>query len=384
MTEISRRNVITAAAAGGLVATASSNAFAETPQPSFGPAPAPLAGAQLPSFRFPLGTQTAKTTDGGWGKEATAAEFPVSEKIAGVLMQLVAGGLRELHWHANAAEWAYVLKGHCRVTTIDPQGHWEVADFGPGDVWYFPRGHGHSIQGLGPDECLFLLVFDNGYFSEYGTFSVSDWIAHTPPEVLQKNFGVPAQTFANFPKGEVYIVKGPVPPPLPPDLAPGSANPGALTHRYRLLAQRAAEFPGGSVRIVSEREFPISTTMTGALMRIKPGGLRELHWHPNAAEWQYYIRGRGRMTVFGSHGRARTDDFGPGDVGYVPQGYGHYIENTGTEDLEVLLALNNGTYESISITAWLASNPHRLLATNFSVPESSFANFPTNEKFMPG
>jgi len=291
MIEISRRNVITAAAAGGLVATASSNAFAETPQPSFGPAPAPLAGAQLPSFRFPLGTQTAKTTDGGWGKEATAAEFPVSEKIAGVLMQLVAGGLRELHWHANAAEWAYVLKGHCRVTTIDPQGHWEVADFGPGDVWYFPRGHGHSIQGLGPDECLFLLVFDNGYFSEYGTFSVSDWIAHTPPEVLQKNFGVPAQTFANFPKGEVYIVKGPVPPPLPPDLAPGSANPGALTHRYRLLAQRAAEFPGGSVRIVSEREFPISTTMTGALMRIKPGGLRELHWHPNSHR---RFRSRGR------------------------------------------------------------------------------------------
>ena len=91
--------------------------------------------------------------------------------------------------------------------------------------------------------------------------------------------------------------------------------------------------------------FRSTTAVTGALLRIKPGGMRELHWHPNADEWQYYIKGRGRMTVFGSHGRARTEEFAAGDVGYVPQGYGHYIENVGTEDLEVVLALNNGSYE---------------------------------------
>jgi oxalate decarboxylase len=62
------------------------------------------------------------------------------------------------------------------------------------------------------------------------------------------------------------------------------------------------------------------------------------------------------MTVFGPHGRSRTDEFGPGDVGYVPQGYGQYIENIGSDDLEVLIFLNNGTYESISLTAWLAEN----------------------------
>ena len=70
------------------------------------------------------------------------------------------------------------------------------------DVWYFPRGHGHSIQGIGPGTCVFVLVFDNGYFSEFGTFSISDWIGHTPPEVLAKYFGVPVATFANFPKRE--------------------------------------------------------------------------------------------------------------------------------------------------------------------------------------
>ena len=192
-----------------------------------------------------------------------------------------------------------------------------------------------------------------------------------------------AATFANFPKGEVYIAQGPVPPPLAADPAPGSLVAGALTHRYRLLAQRPETYPEGTMRLVSEREFPISTTMTGALMRIKPGALRELHWHPNADEWQYYLGGRARMSVFGSNGRVRTEEFSPGDVGYVPQGYGHYIENAGSDDLDLLIVLNNGTYQSISLSAWVAGNPHLLLATNFRVPESTFANFPTRERFMP-
>ena len=127
---------------------------------------------------------------------------------------------------------------------------------------------------------------------------------------------MPAATFAGFPKREVYIVNGTVPPPLAADPPPGALNTPALTHRYRLLAQRPETYPGGTMRLVSEREFPISVTMTGAFMRIKPGGLRELHWHPNADEWQYYIGGRGRMGVFGSHGRTRIDV----PVGHRPNG----------------------------------------------------------------
>jgi oxalate decarboxylase len=384
MSEFSRRDMLSAAAAGGMIAAATSTDGLAEGQPPFGPTPPVLAGAQLPSFRFQLGAVAPKSWNGGWAKEATVAEFPVSEKLAGVLMTLNPGGLRELHWHANAAEWAYVIKGQCRVTTINPQGQSQIADFAAGDVWYFPRGFGHSIQGIGAEDCLFVLVFDNGYFSEFGTFSISDWVGHTPPEVLAKNFGVPASAFANFPKREVYIAKGPVPPPLPADPAPGTINPGTLTHRYRLLAQRPDTYPGGTNRLVSQREFPISTTITGALMRIKPGGMRELHWHPNADEWQYYIGGRARMSVFGSHGRVRLEEFNAGDVGYVPQGYGHYIENAGSEDLELLIVLNNGNYESISLANWIGANPHLLLATNFEVPESTFKDFLTRDRFMPG
>ena len=383
MTDVSRRMVIGGAAAiGGVVMAGDGDSYVG--QPPYGPMPAPLQGKELPSLRYALGAAPNIPRDGGWSKEATALNFPVSQKLAGVLMQLDPGSLRELHWHANAAEWAYVIKGACRVTTIDPNGQCEIVDFGAGDVWYFPRGHGHSIQGIGTEPCEFILIFDNGYFSEFGTFSITDWIGHVPAEVLAKNFAVPASTFADFPKQEVYLVKGPVPPPLSANAAPGSLNAPAETHRYRMLAQRPPqEYPGGTLRVVSQKEFPISTTMTGALMRVKPGGLRELHWHPNADEWQYYIKGKARMTVFGSGGRARTEEYGPGDVGYAPQGFAHYIENIGDDELELVLAFNNGDYQSISASAWFAANPPELLATNFGVQVSTFANFPKAETPMP-
>jgi oxalate decarboxylase len=131
---------------------------------------------------------------GGWTRQVTAADLHVSKEIAGVQMRLVAGGIRELHWH-NASEWALMLAGGARITCIDPDGRSFVDDVKEGDIWNFPSGYPHSIQGLPPDGCEFLLVFDDGDFDEYETVLLTDWMVHTPPEVLAKNFGVPATAF---------------------------------------------------------------------------------------------------------------------------------------------------------------------------------------------
>jgi bicupin, oxalate decarboxylase family len=344
-----------------------SAAYAEQGNSDTSSTPSQSATAVIPEIKFELGKEPLKEHPGGSSNEANSTNFPISKGMAGVSMFLKPGGLRELHWHANAAEWAYVIKGHCRVTVIDPEGHSEIKDFGPGDVWYFPRGHGHSIQGLGNEECHFILVFDSGYFSEFATFSVSDWIAQTPPSVLSKNFGIPLNSFATFPKKEVYISQGPVPPPLALDPAPGTENPPPYTHRFRLGAKPAVETTGGSFNVVDQKQFPISKTMAGAILKMKPHAMRQLHWHPNADEWQYYINGRAKMTVFFSQGRSITREFGPGDVGYVPMGCGHYLECVGDTDAEVLAVFNSGDYQEISLSEWLAKTPALLLQTNFGV-----------------
>lgn len=356
------------------------------PAAAAAPAGALAAKGKLPSFKFALGAQKPVVYKGGSAKQSTAVDFPVSQSIAGVYMTLNPGGLRELHWHANAAEWAFVFEGRGRISVLDPQGRSELADFGPGDVWYFPRGHAHSIQAMGPGPTKFILAFDNGYFSEFATFSVTDWIARTPREIVARNLGIPLAQAALFPKKEVYIADGAIPPPLAQAPALGGAQPSApLGHLFRLGAQSPlVEEPHGSLRLVSENEFPIAKTITGALMRIEPGGMRELHWHPNADEWQFVSKGAMRLTVFASSGLASVTDLGPEDVGFVPMGYGHALVNVGSEPLEAILVFNSGTYEEISLSSVVASAPPYLLETNFRLSREAVNALPHANKFFAG
>src|SRR5271154_6021103 len=127
-----------------------------------------------------------RVQEGGWTHQVTQRELPLSKDLAGVNMRLTAGSFRELHWH-TANEWAYMEAGKARVTVLNPDGTMFVDDIEEGDLWFFPAGYPHSIQGLGEHGCQFLLVFDEGNFSEDGTFLLSEFVAHTPPEILEKN-----------------------------------------------------------------------------------------------------------------------------------------------------------------------------------------------------
>src|SRR5579864_4133985 len=151
------------------------------------------------------------------GPERSRSEsYPYQKLWSGVDMRLTAGGVRELHWH-TAAEWAIMLYGSARITAIDDEGRSFVRDTDEGDLWYFPTGIPHSIQGLGPDGAEFLLVFDDGGFSEYATVLLSEWMAHTPREVLAKNFGTSSEALARMPIEELFIFQSEIPPPLAAD-----------------------------------------------------------------------------------------------------------------------------------------------------------------------
>src|SRR3981189_3101970 len=321
MDDVTRRTLLAATAAGGVFAAATAagaQTGETTPQPvrpgrggtDHGPrnlmrdrqnpdllVPPSTDQGTLPNLRFSFADAHMRRESGGWSRHITARELGVSKNIAGVNMRLNAGGVRELHWH-KAAEWAYMLYGTARITAVDAKGRNFVDDVGVGDLWYFPSGNPHSIQGLNPDGCEFLLVFDDGDFDEDNTFNISDWFKHTPNEVLGKNFGVPAALFGHTPDpSERYIFPAPMPGSLASDRIAGStAVPQTFSHR--LMAREPIKTSSGTVRISDSRNFPVNTTTAAALVEVNPGGLRELHWHPNADEWQYYIEGQARMGVF--------------------------------------------------------------------------------------
>jgi len=342
-------------------------------------APETDAGGQ-PPFKYSFSLSHKRQEGGGWTRQVTVRDLPISKKMAGVQMRLVTGGIRELHWHVGA-EWALMLYGNARITAVDQEGRSHVSDVTKGDLWIFPGGIPHSIQGLGPDGCQFLLVFDDGNFNEFETFLLTDWLTHTPPEVLAKNFDVPAETFAKVPKKELFIFERPLPRPLAEEQKQAEAGTGRVPNSFDFKPSEMKPTKvskGGEVKIVDKKIWP-ATNIASAIVTLKPGGLRELHWHPNEDEWQYYVSGKGRMTVFAAGGRARTMDFQEGDVGYIDKSVPHYIENTGDTDLVFVEVFPTPFYQDISLAEWLAHTPSRLVEQHIEVGEDFLAKIPRKE-----
>lgn len=341
--------------------------------------PATDAGT-VPNLKWSFSDSAMRLEEGGWARQTTIRELPIATQIAGVNMRLNEGAIRELHFHKEA-EWSYMIAGSARITAIDQEGRTFVDDVNEGDLWYFPPGIPHSIQGLAKDGCEFLLAFDNGHFNENTTFLITDWLAHTPKEVLAKNLAVPESVLANLPKKERYIFNSKLPGPLHADrtMGAGPAGPVPLWFSHRLNAQEPIKTASGTMRIADSKVFPASKNIAAALVEIEPGGMRELHWHANADEWQYYLSGQARMTVYAAGSNASTFDYQAGDVGYVPCFMPHYVENTGNTTLRFLELFRSDHFEDISLALWLALSPPELIRAHLNIDESVLRKIPKRD-----
>jgi oxalate decarboxylase len=349
--------------------------------------PPPTDHGEVQTFWSSFSAAHRRIQEGGWSRQVTVEDFPISKDIAGVNMRLTAGGIRELHWH-NAAEWALMLNGNARITAIDSEGRSAVKDVIKDDLWFFPTATPHSLQGLEPDGCEFLLVFDDGKFSEANTTLISDWTRHTPPEVLAKNWGVPESALDSIYKGPAdgrYIFQAAVPGSLQEDIRAAGASLGPSPIAFDFAMHKmppTMKTRSGEVRIIDSRNFSISTTIAAAHVVLKPGGLRELHWHQNANEWQYYVAGKGRMTVFFNGAKARTADFNAGDVGYVPKTLGHYVENVGDTDLVFLELFKAERYMDLSLSEWVSNPPPELVMQHLGVTRETLQAIPKRKTLI--
>jgi oxalate decarboxylase len=335
----------------------------------------------LPPFWYSFDLTPKRLQGGGWTHQVTQREIAQSKDLAGVNMRLTAGSFRELHWHL-ADEWAIMLTGRARVSVMQPNGKMFIDDVEKGDLWYFPAGFPHSIQGLEGPGCEFLLVFDRGDFSEDDTFLLSELLAHVPPEVVQKNTGWTRPEWDQLPSEELYIFPAELPGPLESDkrfLGSHLETDAQYTFHGAMAIKPLAETGGGSARVIDSTNFPVSRNVAAGIVTLRPGAIRELHWHPNGSEWQYWIQGKGRMTVSMTGGKARTMDFNAGDVGYVPNMAGHYIENTGTEDVIFLEMFKTSQYQSISVNEWISRMPDNMARAHLKLPISAIRRVPGSQ-----
>lgn len=328
----------------------------------------------LSNLRFSFSDAHQRLEEGGWAREISNRELPISLDLTGVNMALEPGAYREMHWHKEA-EWGVMLYGNARVTAVDEHGRSFIDDVKAGDLWNFEAGIPHSIQAL-DQGCEFLLVFSEPDFSENNTFLLSDWLIHTPRDIVAANLKKTLGDIEPFPEKEKYIFRGNVPGPISEVSRKNASGTVPSPFTFHMENAKPIVCEAGNVRIVDWSVFPAAKTISGAFVEVKPGGMRELHWHPKAAEWQYYIQGKAKMTVFNSDGIARTFDFQAGDVGIVPMVAGHYIVNTGDEPLIFIEVFRNPNYSDISLNKWLATNPVQIVSDHLNVTNRFVESLP--------
>ncbi|KAI0742956.1 Bicupin oxalate decarboxylase/oxidase [Daedaleopsis nitida] len=346
----------------------------------------------IPNLKWSMSLSHTRLLNGGWVREQTITDLPPSKDLAAAELRLSPNAYRELHWH-RVAEWGYILNGTGRISAIDENGRSYISDVkGPTqgsdpDIYYFPVGVPHSIQAL--DEGLeILLIFTDGNFDAAGTtFMLSDWLAHTPLEIVAQNFGVGVDVLSGIPQKDPYILKSTVaPPPLGHASEQAVSDPNGDVPSpfvFHIADQPKKEAPGGWVKIQdSATNFPVSKQLASALVFVEPNGLRELHWH-TADEWLYIISGHARATAFAGGSTARTFDFQPGDTAVFPVSYGHYIKNLSpTEPLIYLELFKAEKFVDFSATQWLALMPRQVVSDLLKIPIETIETFKKEKQIV--
>jgi oxalate decarboxylase family bicupin protein len=225
-------------------------------------------------------------------------------------------------------------------------------------------------------------VFPDGNFNSASSFQVTDWLSHVPKEVIAKNFQQSIAAFDQIPSRQLYIF-----PSEPPTSDAAPSDPQGQVpdpFSFPLSKVNATKLSGGTVKIVDSTIFKISTRIAVADVTVEPGALRELHWHPTQDEWLYVLEGNARMTIFAADSNARTFDYQGGDVGYVPAGFGHYIENTGNTTLHFLEIFDTDRFQDVSLTQWLALTPPEIVSASLGISDEVIATFSKTKQVVVG
>ncbi|KAI9758917.1 MAG: hypothetical protein M4579_002728 [Chaenotheca gracillima] len=348
-------------------------------------APPATDSGSVPGAKWPMGLSHNRLglNGAGWARNQNLDQLPAATAMAGVDMRLSPGAYRELHWHI-ANEWSLILNGSVRIQASNENGQTQIDDLSAGDVWFFPAGVPHSLQAL-DDGVEFLLVFDDGSFSEEETFLASELFLRNPKSVLAKDLNIDISALDNIPDDQLWIFNGTrAPDDIQEQNVTGAAGviPKDESYSYHFSKQTPFEVDGGSVKIVDPVTFPIAKTFSAALVTVKPGAMREIHWHPTSDEWSFFLQGMARTTVFIAPTSSRTFDFSAGDVGYVPVASSHYIENVGDEDVVFLEVLQAPKFTDIAMGQWLALTPSQVVKDHLNLPDDVIANLSKQKQYI--
>ena len=325
-----------------------------------------LDGAK-PQFSSPHGSRTVMNAD----------NFPILAGMGAVLLRLEKGGVREPHWHPNAAELSYCITGNAKMTIFSTNARQDTFTINPGDLTFVPRGYWHDIENIDNQQAKFVIVYNHERPEDLG---ISGSVGSMSARVLDRMFGINPPGFfdqLNY-KSTQDIIVGPTPAVFSSSSKIATPNP----HKLNLGGiTPQIQTPGGTGALGIATSFLILAGLALFLIGLKPSGIVEPHTHPNAAELNYVINGKVRFTVFGPNGQLDTSEIGQGQAFFVPAGYFHYLENPdNVNGGNVLSFFGNENPEFIGLVGGLSTYSNEVLGSVFTKDPKFFSNLPRLEK----
>ncbi|WP_375382991.1 cupin domain-containing protein [uncultured Sphingomonas sp.] len=163
---------------------------------------------------------------------------------------------------------------------------------------------------------------------------------------------------------------------------PGGGADPKHKHLFHLTGMAASRYDGGELRGAAADNWKVLSGQQGSvyIARLKPGGVREPHWHPSGWEMNFVVSGHVRWSIVGPGGTSDAFEGECGDLVFAPQGHFHYFENaSASEDLVVLIVFNTSAGEpddDVGLVESLSAIPADALAAVFGAPTEVFANLP--------
>jgi oxalate decarboxylase len=319
-------------------------------------------------------TKPQAVCKGGSRTTANADNFPILKGMALYMLRLDRDGIREPHWHPNAAELSYCINGRALMTIFSPDAGHDTFTVDPGEIVFVPRGYMHHIENISIEETKFVLAFNHENPEDLG---ITGSVRSVPDRILDTTFNIRSKFFSQFKKKEYSqdILIG-----ARTSFHTSSAAKADYYQKMRNYHKFNLEgippqiqTSGGTVALGNANNFPILSGLACYSLNLRPEGIREPHWHPNAAEFDYVIKGRAKMTILSPGGKVDTFEVGAGEIVFIPPAYFHYIENIDAENnTHFVVFFGHERPEDIGISGALSAYSNEVLSAIFGTDPKIF------------
>jgi len=295
------------------------------------------------------------TTKYGSRLSVTAENFPILEGMSLYKVNLPVNSFREPHWHPNAHELTYCLKGQALVGIYMEGGEHQQFIVNPGDMFFIPSGALHYFENISDTAAEFMLCFSSEHPEDFG---ISGSVGCMLKSVMGNTWMVNEEHLDHLHPSPKDILFGPAKAAFHPEER--FSYPQSCKFSVESMTPPIAN-AFGNAKTARKPYWPILEGLSMYSLRVCGDGMREPHWHPQTAELGYVVNGSARMTIRGPGKDVDTYTLSPGDCYFIPKGYPHHIENLGNDEMHFLVFFDQAAGQDLGYSGAISALPQHII-----------------------